>query len=689
VSGIVATLDRPLQPDAGSADRTRARRELWRVTSVRRAGLVVIGLQLVLLLVWSQVLASRFAVGSDFTGYGQAWYFMAHGNLDPFVSSWGEPFLRDHASFVVVALAPLWWVWPHPVTLLWVQDIAIAVAELVVFVWMCDVAAAYQTQRDGSDHKDRKLFGRLLHPPGLLLVLGLLLLVGNPWIYWTASFDFHFEVLATCFAVMAGYDLVRHRRRAWLWVLLTALSGDIGVTYVFGLGLSAVLAGRAWRKQGIVMMAVPVGLLAIIQAAGMSEGSDVLSKYLIKPPAAPYPSSNAGGWTKLLGQVLGHPGAYISRLHNHAVNLYGMVAPAGGIGLFCAWGFGVPAVVLAENGLAGRLEFSETAFQNFPIFMFVSLGTVMVLAAMALRWARVAGVVASVILASTLGWAIVWLPRTSSQWLRVSPTAAHILNQTLAKLPIDDEVIASHSVVGVFAERPQLYQLNNQVMPLTRRHVWFIISPSQGINTVSVQDVLSEIEWLAGPLTARLVAHGGGVWVFELTKPGVVTEALFPHGCTAVPAWAAVGAAGTAVVRGPLPTWTAASTGAPGYVVAGDYWRLPPGPYDTSVRMLSNGPFSLEVWDADRNLLLARRQVPRTYGGTVVSVPFVAPPQITYGLAGNAIFRLSLPPPPPHDQIEVRIYSPGNSAMRVSAIAMAPQAPLTSPPAPTFSGCHA
>ena len=96
------------------------------LSRVRRIGYAVLALQLAGFLTWSTLLYHRFALTFDFSIYHQAWYEIAHGNLDPYNSEQGFPFWRTHCEFMLWPLALLYWVWPHDVVLLWLQDIGVA-----------------------------------------------------------------------------------------------------------------------------------------------------------------------------------------------------------------------------------------------------------------------------------------------------------------------------------------------------------------------------------------------------------------------------------------------------------------------------------------------------------------------------------------------------------------------------------
>jgi len=92
-------------------------------------------------------------------------------------------------------LALLHFVSPSSFTLLVIQDLALAGIVLVTYLWCLEIIAT---------HWPRPSWQQFL---GTLSVLGLLLI--NPFIYETASFDFHFQALATLCLLVAARDLWR------------------------------------------------------------------------------------------------------------------------------------------------------------------------------------------------------------------------------------------------------------------------------------------------------------------------------------------------------------------------------------------------------------------------------------------------------------------------------------------------
>ena len=90
--------------------------------------------------VWSALLYHRFALTPDFAQYQQAWYLIAHGHLNPYDTVGNFTFWQNHAEFLMWPIALLYWVFPSGVTLLWLQDIGVVGAELVAFLWICQLA---------------------------------------------------------------------------------------------------------------------------------------------------------------------------------------------------------------------------------------------------------------------------------------------------------------------------------------------------------------------------------------------------------------------------------------------------------------------------------------------------------------------------------------------------------------------
>jgi hypothetical protein len=248
----------------------------------------------------------------------------------------------------------------------------------------------------------------------------------------------------------------------------------------------------------------------------------------------------------------------------------------------------------------------------------------------------------------------------------VSSPAAATLAAVQARIPASAEVIASQGVVGRFSGRADVHELaHTGSTPITSRDVWFVITPSAGVELEPVASALALIGKLAGPLHATLVAHGHGVWAFRWRPPPGVRTLRIPDGSAGLPAWAAPGAA-RAVLAGPPSSWHAASSGAAGYVADGLAWQEPVGRYQAAVTLSASGPVNVEVWNDNGGVLLVRRTVPAATGEQTETVPVAVPvryPARSY--SGWGPFRAEFVPPPPGQRLEIRVWAPRGTAVSV------------------------
>ena len=619
---------------------------------VRRIGCAVLGLQLAGFLAWSTIQYSRFALTSDFATYNQAWFLIAHGHLVPYDTVQRFQFWRNHGELLCYPLALLYWVWPHGLTLLWLQDLCVTGAEAVAFTWVCELAGRLRQGREAA----------------WLAGAGLVLLVANPWLWWAVSFDFHMEPFATLIAVLLARDLWNGRRRAWVWLVPLLACGDVADTYLAGVGLGGVLLSRRTRVPGAVMACLGVGatlLIALVHAnLGSARGLQAYS-YLAAGPQDTQLSLGA-----LAKGIASHPLGVLRVVWAKRLELWANLAPSGLAGLGDPLILPLMLVVLLANVLFEGLLFAEPIFQDLPVYVLLPVGTVVVLGWLMHRRRRAALLLTGLLAAQALGWAVVWAPQAPSQWLRVSAPTAATLARIEAAIPASAEVIASQGVVGEFAERADVEPLRTPgTIPVRGGETWLVIAPAQGIEIQSTASAVALIGELAGPLHATLVTHAHGVWAFRWRPPQGVHSLSVPGELAPLPAWAAPmapGAVGRSVMTGPPGTWRVTSSGGRGYVADEIAWQKPPGRYQALVTLSAAGPVNVEVWNDTGNVLLARRSIPATNGVESVVVPVDATIADRAGAySGWGPFRADFIPPPEGERLEVRVWSPGAGTVNV------------------------
>jgi hypothetical protein len=621
------------------------------MTAVRRVGYVVLGAQLACFLGWSALLYHRFALTFDFAVYHQPWYLIAHGNLDPYSSVSRLPFWRNDAEFALWPLAALYWVWPHDLVLLWLQDSGVVAAEALAFGWLRQLAGRWRPGRDAA----------------LLCFTGLILLAANPWIWWSVSFDFHEECIALPFAVLLAMDLASGRRRMWAWLLPIMAAGAPAATYVVGVGLGGLAAGRRTRLAGALMMASGVAYSLLIVALHADAGAPLTRHYgyLAVGATGSYASTQLTTVTMLKG-IASHPGGLLRALWAKRTDVLANLAPSGLAGIGFVPLLPLLLVVLLANTLSEGNRFAEPLFQSLPVYVLVPVGTVSVLAWLGRRHRRTALVLAGIVAAQALGWAAVWDPRIPGQWLRVPAPAAATLAAVEAMIPPSAEVIASQGVVGRFSGRAAVHELVGPgTTPVDRSEIWFVVTPSAGVELQSTASAMALIAVLAGRLNADLVVHGNGVWAFRWHPPAGVRTLRIPDGSAGLPGWAAQGTE-HAVLAGPVSQWHATSGAGPGYAASGLAWQEPPGRYRAVVTLSATQPVSVEVWDDTGDVLLARLHVPATDGIQPVTLEVNARTAYSARVyTGWGPFRAAFVPPPPGQRLEIRVWSAGGGTVNV------------------------
>ncbi|HEY2578589.1 MAG TPA: hypothetical protein VGI74_19985 [Streptosporangiaceae bacterium] len=627
---------------------------------VQHIGYAVLGLQFAAFLAWSATLYSHFALTSDFATYAQPWFLIAHGNLDPYSTIATLPFWQNDSEFLLWLVAPFSWLGHGNLPLLWLQDAGVAGAEAVAFTWLCELARRHCQGRNAA----------------WLCAVGLVLLAGNPWIWWAVSFDVHEETLVIVFAVLLAWDLANGRRRAWVWVLPVLAGGAPSATYLAGIGLGGMLAQRRWRSPGAIMVLTGLAYSVVLVLMHGDLGAPLARHYGWLAMANGHVPAVLT-FTALVKVMASHPLRVLRTLWDKRLDIVANLAPAGPLGAGMLMVLPLIALIVVENTLSVGYEFAAPLFQSLPIYILLPVGTVAVLARIAARYRWAAPVLGAILVAQTLGWAAVWGPQTAGQWLRVPTATAATLAGIQARIPASAEVIASQGIVGRFAGRAHVYPLSGPVKVPVYGSAWFVITPLAGTEIMSTASAEALIGELAGPFHAQLVTHANGVWAFRWNPTARLHTITVPSGSAPLPAWAA---AGHAVIHGPVPAWHVTSTGGEGYVADGLAWQEPPGHYQAQVTLSATRPVNVEVWNDNGNRLLARQTIPATTG--VQTVTLAVDATIAYRAStypGWGPFRADFEPPPPGQRIEVRVWSPGGSTVNVYGAGLSTAHPASQP----------
>jgi uncharacterized membrane protein len=656
------------------------------VVTLACAALVVV--QLVWLLQWSWHLLDSADVTWDYSIYYQPWYLIAHGQLLPRNTlQGGYLFIRNDGELIVYLLAPLYWLFPnHQLGYLWLQDLAIAgvsatCLRLVVEQVPWRTTAALRDQLVAAGAR----------------ALAAVLLVANPFVYWTASFDIHMEVFGAFFATLLLRAALQRRRSAAVWAVLTALCGAASLLDVIGVGL-AVAVVELWRSRAALRRGGQrrEGLRAVIRPLGLSAFAVAWLVVLgalhatVGSPSYDYTYLSGTGvfstpsFPQIALGIVRHLRTAYDVVASHGWNLWANTSPDGFAGLLSPALLVVALPLLANNLIRGE-AFSYPSFQNYVAYGFVALGSVAwVVVLMRRRHLWLLGAaLAGLMVWNAVGWFGAWSAGVADEYMVPAPVAT-LVKQVAHEAAAGDEVVTSNGFGGLFAGRSQIFVLiNSAVIPIRSHTVWFVLSTNPGIDTQSgtqSDEAIGTIEELPGVETLDDDVDGTYVWRWH--PPAGVRSLALATTESHYPVWMDPGPDVVAITSTPPSGWSVSTDGKTSYLVVGDFFQLEPGRYVATVRIQADGPVTPEVWDdagpGPERILAGKVVRPRR--ARDVRLPFAVPGNPAdynhpgaEAPAGSGLFRLlgnqGSPLPP---TIEIRVWVPPGAIARAWWVSITP-----------------
>jgi hypothetical protein len=490
---------------------------------VWRVSIGLLALQLLGMLVFTTVQYDRFNLTTDFAAYSQAWSAIAHGQLSPYSTAFGQPFWRNDFELLMWPMALLYWVYPHAVTLLWLQVAAVVGAEAVVLRWVRDVLLdAVPDRRDST----------------WMLGLVTLLLVVTPWSWFTIGFDFHLEPFVTVFALLAARDLWAGRtKRLVLWVPLTlASAASAGALCLMAVGVAGVLSRKVSRKVAVAI--VVAGLAWLAFASGI--GAMGFRGQPLGPMYGYLTGGTSGhfGMAQLLEGLVSHPWRALEMLRSHAPYVVGYIASGGVIGLRSRWGLVPAAFVILPSALNANSDFIHFAqsFQSWPAVLFIVVGAAFVLPKLtgARPYSRQAIALAVGSLVAALCVAAVHVNQIPAYLQRVSPQAVAKLAATQERAPAGAEFVVSQGIIGRFSMGRSAYPYwaegSPEQFPISghRGMIVFVLAPVQGTAEGYSWETRQAIGYVETTLHARGLEEGSGIWSFVWEPPSAARSVVLP-----------------------------------------------------------------------------------------------------------------------------------------------------------------
>lgn len=506
VPTVTPPLEKRAQASVGEVPTAEPVTRSPSIVLARRVAYLLLGIQLVVMLGFSALLYHRYDLTQDYAVYAQAWYAIAHGHLNPNASVFHNPFpfWQNHAEFVLWPLALLYFVFPHAIDLLIVQDLAVVGAEFVALWWAIDVLQAAQPA----------ITARTVAVATVALALAL---VVDPWAYQTSAFDFHTQALATFFVVLAGRDLwLKRRQRVWWWVIAALLCNALAGSYIAAIGFSGLLSGNGRRSTGAMMVGTGGVWATVFTLLARHIGATNIATtfgYIVGhvgPDASP---------ALLLEAILEHPGIVIAHIAPRLPYVLIYAMPLGLVGIFSLWALPIVAIVFLPSMLVSSILFIQFAasFQQWPALPFVLVGSVMVLVGIHRQrfGPRVVRTAIAVWAAVLVVIAVLTLPGIPSYWVADTPAAAAVLADLHASIAPTVQVVASQGIAGRFADRADIEAFVDppQPIPILAHTVVFIMTASQGVGEPSAAQTLAAVIVIEH-LGARTILDRAGIDAF-------------------------------------------------------------------------------------------------------------------------------------------------------------------------------
>ncbi len=386
-------------------------------------------------------LYKRFALTAyDLGIYDQAVWLISRFH-NPFITVRGLPLLADHFDPILFLLAPLYWIWASPKTLLVAQTLALGIGAWPVYL--------IAMRRLGKA------------PEALLLSVAYLL---YPALHWTNTFDFHPEIFAVPFLLWAFYFLDCKRWRPYLvFLALLALTKETAGLSVIMLGLYAFKYDRrlAWTTMGMGLASLFIAL-GVLQLYHKGEPSPYFSLY----------SHYGNSLPSVMIYMISHP-IVIFREINTPLNrsyLFELLQPILFLALLAPEVLALAFPNLLSNLLSERVFMHMIFFQyNVFIIPFLFISSIIGYDRLKRRIGVFSLRLFAICLMVNMAWGLNDSPLMIASWPLTSPVSSYQANQSeniLKLIPPNSIVSAQSGVLPHLTHRTKIYLFPNPFYPV-------------------------------------------------------------------------------------------------------------------------------------------------------------------------------------------------------------------------------
>ena len=351
----------------------------------------------------------------------------------PFVTLMGRNLLGDHASLILLLVAPLYWIWPGTETLLALQSFVVAAGALPIYFFA----------------------RRHLNSAALGCAFAVVWLV-NPAVNGTIFENYHPDSFLGLFVPVAIVSALTKRWR-WYWVavILSLLVKEDVVLVIVLLG--AMLAIRGETRRGILTIGVAISAALL--------GMFVLMKNLIGVPTRNGWRIPFGGFSGFIKESFTNPTNVIEYLTSEGRLMYWwkMFAPFALLSLLAPEVAMISVLVLVGNTVSNfwyqfhiEYHYSLVAVPALLIATIVGVGRLGV----GLRRGLVVVVVVSSLWSASVWSYVPFRLDKYPHWGAEHPVAA-AADEMYAAIPPKAKISVFHSTAPHLAHRKEIYQFPN------------------------------------------------------------------------------------------------------------------------------------------------------------------------------------------------------------------------------------
>jgi len=351
----------------------------------------------------------------------------------PFVTLMGRNLLGDHASLILLLVAPLYWIWPGTETLLALQSFVVAAGALPIYFFA----------------------RRHLNSAALGCAFAVVWLV-NPAVNGTIFENYHPDSFLGLFVPVAIVSALTKRWR-WYWVavILSLLVKEDVVLVIVPLG--AMLAIRGETRRGILTIGVAISAALL--------GMFVLMKNLIGVPTRNGWRIPFGGFSGFIKESFTNPTNVIEYLTSEGRLMYWwkMFAPFALLSLLAPEVAMISVLVLVGNTVSNfwyqfhiEYHYSLVAVPALLIATIVGVGRLGV----GLRRGLVVVVVVSSLWSASVWSYVPFRLDKYPHWGAEHPVAA-AADEMYELIPPNAKISVLHSTAPHLAHRKEIYQFPN------------------------------------------------------------------------------------------------------------------------------------------------------------------------------------------------------------------------------------